>query len=34
MRTEHQLGEILVRLKVLNRFDRDRVLEALRRLER
>ena len=34
MRTEHKLGEILVRLKVLNRFDLDRVLETMRRLER
>jgi hypothetical protein len=34
MRTEQKLGEILVRLKVLNRIDLDRVLEAMRRLER
>ena len=34
MRTEQKLGEILVRLKALNRFDLDRVLEAMRRLER
>jgi hypothetical protein len=33
--TERQkLGEILVHLKVLNRFDVERVLEALRRRER
>jgi hypothetical protein len=34
MRTEQKLGEILVRLKVLNRLDRDRVLEAMRRVRR
>ncbi len=34
MRTQHKLGEILVRLKILHRFDLDRVLEAMRRLER
>jgi hypothetical protein len=34
MRTEQKLGEILVRLKVLNRLDLDRVLEALRRVDR
>jgi hypothetical protein len=34
MRTEQKLGEILVRLKVLSHFDRDRVLEAMRRLGR
>ncbi len=34
MGTEQKLGEILVRLKVLNRIDRDRVLEVLRRAER
>jgi hypothetical protein len=34
MRSEQKLGEILVRLKVLNRLDLDRVLEAMRRLER
>ncbi len=34
MRTEPKLGEILVRLRVLSRFDLDRVLEAMRRQER
>jgi DNA-binding phage protein len=34
MHPEQKLGEILVRLKVLNRIDRDRVMEALRRSER
>jgi hypothetical protein len=34
MRSEQKLGEILVRLKVLNRIDLDRALEALRRAER
>ncbi len=34
MRTEHKLGEILVRLKALHHLDRDRVLEAMRRLQR
>ena len=34
MRTEQKLGEILVRLKVLNRIDFDRVMETLRRSER
>jgi hypothetical protein len=34
MRAEQKLGEILVRLKVLNRLDLDRVLEAMRRLQR
>ena len=34
MRSEQKLGEILVRLKILNRFDLDRVLEVMRRLER
>jgi hypothetical protein len=34
MHTEPRLGEILVRLKVLHRFDIDRVLEAMRRLDR
>ena len=34
MRAEHKLGEILVRLKALNRIDLDRVMEALRRSER
>jgi hypothetical protein len=34
MRSEQKLGEILVRLKLLNRYDLDRVLEAMRRLER
>ena len=31
MSAEQKLGEILLRLKVLNRIDRDRVLETLRR---
>lgn len=31
MRADHKLGEILLRLKVLNRVDRDRVLETLKR---
>jgi alkylated DNA nucleotide flippase Atl1 len=34
MRTEQKIGEILVRLKVLNHLDVDRVLEAMRRIER
>jgi hypothetical protein len=34
MRAEQKLGEILVRLKVLNRLDLDRVLEAMRRVQR
>ncbi|HWG41660.1 MAG TPA: hypothetical protein VN688_02660 [Gemmataceae bacterium] len=34
MRSEQKLGEILVHLKLLNRYDLDRVLEATRRLER
>ena len=34
MDSHPKIGEILVRLKVLNRIDLDRVLEALRRLER
>ncbi len=34
MRSEQKLGEILLRLKLLNRYDLDRVLEAMRRLER
>lgn len=34
MRTEQKLGEILVRLRVLNRIDLDRVMEAMRRSER
>jgi hypothetical protein len=34
MHTDQKLGEILVRLKLLNRYDLDRVLEAMRRLER
>lgn len=34
MRTEQKLGEILVRLKALNRLDLDRVVEALRHSER
>ncbi len=31
MSTEQKFGEILMRLKALNRIDRDRVLETLRR---
>ena len=34
MHTEQKLGEILVRLKVINRIDFDRVIETLRRSER
>jgi hypothetical protein len=34
MHAEQKLGEILVRLKVLHHLDRDRVLEAMRRLQR
>jgi hypothetical protein len=34
MNTEQKFGEILMRLKVLNRIDRDRVLETLRRSTR
>jgi hypothetical protein len=34
MRSDQKLGEILVRLRVLQRHDLDRVLEAMRRLER
>jgi hypothetical protein len=34
MRTEQKLGEILIRLKVINRIDFDRVMETLRRSER
>lgn len=34
MHTEQKLGEILVRLKILNRIDLDRVMEVLRRSER
>jgi hypothetical protein len=34
MRSEQKMGEILIRLKALNRFDLDRVLEAMRRVER
>jgi hypothetical protein len=34
MRAEQKLGEILVRLKAIHRFDLDRVLEAMRRLKR
>lgn len=30
MNTDQKLGEILLHLKVLNRIDRDRVLETLR----
>ena len=31
MRAEHKLGEILIHLKVINRTDFHRVIEALRR---
>lgn len=31
MRTDLKLGEILLNLKVLNRVDRDRILETLKR---
>jgi hypothetical protein len=31
MRSEQKLGEILLRLKVINRVDLDRVLEVLRK---
>lgn len=31
MQTDPKLGEILLRLKVLNRIDRDRILETLKR---
>lgn len=34
MHAEQKLGEILIRLKVLNRIDFDRVMEVLRRSER
>jgi hypothetical protein len=34
MHSQQKLGEILVRLKILNRIDRDRVMEVLRRCER
>jgi hypothetical protein len=34
MHAEQKLGEILIRLKVLNRSDFDRVMEVLRRSER
>lgn len=34
MRTDQKLGEILLRLKVLNRTDLNRVMEALRHSER
>jgi hypothetical protein len=34
MHTEQKLGEILVRLKVLSRYDLDRVVQAMRRLGR
>jgi hypothetical protein len=34
MRTEQKIGEILVRLKALKRFELDRVVEAMRRLEK
>jgi hypothetical protein len=34
MRAEQKLGEILIRLKVINRFDFDRIMETLRRSDR
>ncbi len=34
MQTEQKLGEILVHLKVLSRYDLDRVVQAMRRLGR
>jgi hypothetical protein len=34
MHAEQKLGQILVRLKIVNRFDVDRVLEAMRRSDR
>lgn len=34
MRTDQKLGEILLRLRVLNRVDLDRVLETLKRSSR
>ena len=34
MSTPQKFGEILMRLKVLNRIDRDRILETLRRSAR
>ncbi len=34
MHTEQKIGEILLRLKVITRFDFDRVMETLRRSER
>ena len=34
MRTEQKLGEILVRLKVLSRYDLDCVVQAMQRLGR
>lgn len=34
MRTEQKIGEILLRLKIMNRVDLDRVLETLRRSTR
>lgn len=34
MGTEQKLGEILVRLQALNRIDRDRVLEVMKRVDR
>lgn len=34
MHTEQKIGEILLRLKVINRFDFERVMETLRRSER
>ncbi|HEY7311196.1 MAG TPA: hypothetical protein VH643_17680 [Gemmataceae bacterium] len=34
MRTEQKLGEILVRLKVLSRYDLDGVVQAMQRLGR
>lgn len=34
MHPEQKLGEILLRLKIINRVDLDRVMEVLRRSER
>lgn len=31
MHTEQKLGEILIRLKIINRVDLDRVMESMRR---
>jgi hypothetical protein len=34
MHAEQKLGQILVRLKIISRFDVDRILEAMRRSNR